>query len=302
MPLILLPPLVLLPPSCDFVGIDVECPALIRPSLSTNSSYSSSSTACSSKASRKKAYRPSLTPEDLRAHAFGPRLHVRDTVNVPIVQPTRSSSLSSVECSSSRSPMSESRRKRYNLPSPPPRGTFRSATLIPESARLTCARSSSHGEGERSMQEPCGSVEREPPMLPGRWRQKADERLERRKLWRTRLASEGSDGSVQPLPLGIDCRPMEGSMGLPPSSDLPRIRKTRSRNMSADSGIKLDGLRSQVIREQTPANGERLARAPLDRSMSMVELNEINDLAERCDELDLSNSTIVPEPEQVRFY
>ncbi|KAH8113793.1 hypothetical protein DFH11DRAFT_1727318 [Phellopilus nigrolimitatus] len=295
---------------------------------SSSTAYSSSSSATyppSSYSTRKNGYKPMLTQDDFLKHAFGSSFRIQGPTSPPLTA-CHSFSLPSSDCSPPPSNLlrtsTSSHHRRASIPTTyEPRGTFCSAlkppkikikdkikdenVLIPPSAfklpprdsklpltelnayEQTLNRSSSLSTGMNSPkwnQWP----EHEPMMTNSQWREKSEDRLEARKLRRIKFALEGLSINDRQLPLDIDCRPVEGSMGLSgPSSDLPRAwgkgvrTNMRTRNLSVPASEM-----SFVVSEEQETQDELLDRkekdaikAALEKSRSMVELNRLDDLA-----------------------
>ena len=211
MPLSLLPP-INLSSARELVKFEVVCTGRLaqpRPTLfshdSSTSSHSASTEASTSSSSRRN--RPSLSPEALLVHAFGPQALKR----LPAPTASGSTTSSGGQTSSGSPPSSVTsalslsratsrsskgkRKERHDVhPPPPPRGTFRSVSKS--------AKSITHSEGKLPLTElmpfgHCSSEpqeesmrhnpscecerkpEREPPMSPEIWREKVEERRER---------------------------------------------------------------------------------------------------------------------------
>lgn len=118
-------------------------------------------------------------------------------------------------------------------------------------------------------------MSREPPMSSERWRAKAEERLERRKLRRVKFAFEGTGPNLksEPLPLDIDCRPMVGSFGLAPPVELPRVRREKS---PATSIASTRSSSSERLNEQ----GEQDTEKDVYPTLSPKSLNDMEILTE----------------------
>ncbi|THH06031.1 hypothetical protein EW145_g4370 [Phellinidium pouzarii] len=286
MSLSLLPSLAVVPPPQEILEFEISSVGYKRPVLSPTSSSSSGS------AHSRKAYRPSLTAADFRMHAFGSLPRALDVTNGPAGSGMRSSSALSSERTSvlGLAPSSTSVHdyyRRSSLPSPPPRGTFCSATMS-HCSSLPIAELDPFqqvhdlptflSEGLHPMQEYDRTAIREPLMSSDQWREKAEWRLERRELRRLRVALDEAGLGVQPLPLCIDCRPMEGSMAFPPSDNQLRISRVK-RKFTSVVPLKIPG-RGNHQRTRTQILGEEeldAINASLNRSKLIADSCEITD-------------------------
>ncbi|KAL5522581.1 hypothetical protein ACEPAG_8598 [Sanghuangporus baumii] len=316
MPLSLLPPLNL-SSTREFVKFEVTCtgrPAPARPVLPSCDSFSSSASSTDTSTSARKI-RPSLSPEALLIHAFGPSALSRLTPPTSAGSATsecqanthQTPSVSSVPSAPSRTSSNSSKRERKEKhdihPAPPPLGTFRSVAktsrtstpygsklplteLMPfgaqrDDSRMEFKRHTASCECERN-------PEREFPISPELWREKVEERLQRRKLLRSKFRVEES----VKIHLDIECRPLESSLDLPPRSDVlvgesPGLNK---RNHSFPALSDVSNCVMKEGKEKPSAEHKEEVQGGDDtspRRKSMVEMQDIGKMIKQCDSISL---------------
>lgn len=227
-----------------------------RPSLASwpsfSSTYSSISANCSSTSSPdnlKRVYKSRLTPEDFLLHAFGSTSRkswehhqhtlLRNPSNNLNVQETPDQPTLSSRSTLKSSKRDSSQEKRYSLPAPPPSGIFITTkpprlknserhSPLPCNALHVSEIDRFSGDlfltqEERSRTD-VGRNRREPLMTEEQWREKARKRAESRKQQRM-AAQQGKQKPTSPIPIDIDWRPMEGSLGLPDAIPVRAVRK-----------------------------------------------------------------------------
>lgn len=289
-----------LPAQQNFLQFEVTFSGrCVRPSLSSHGSVTSTSTNDSSSSQRS---RPTLLPEALLTHAYGPSALKRvKPASSPITTCTQISeghSPSSTRTSSTRSSSTE-RSHRDSYPTPPPRGTFRSAAKPPKKIatqlslselgpfQLHSSSSVVEGEENGSPRKDKDTNERERPMSQEEWREKAEERQMRRKLLRLKVALT----DVVKMPLDIDCRPMRGSMGLPPASNIPKAKNRMPERTTSAPTLKEEMFRgrNEALSEKSEiAKKSEIKEAPL-RSTSTLELSRIEELTRRSSAMSLKD-------------
>ncbi|EJC97669.1 uncharacterized protein FOMMEDRAFT_171597 [Fomitiporia mediterranea MF3/22] len=301
MPLTLLPT-VSLSSAQEFLTFEVTCtgrPSL-RPALSSQDSFASSHSGSSNTSATPRRSRPTLSPEALLVHAFGPSALSR--FSPPIGNEGQTSQSSS---SSSRD-SSKSRRRKHSintssLPPQPPPGTFRSTpkpVKIPSNQLSLSELNPFQMHGGDSMEELRGDMSsrecerssiREPLMSPVKWREKVEGRVQRRKLLRLR----DPPGEAGKMPLDIDCRPMEGSMNLAPATEMPNTRKSKSKKRDSTSPVL-----SKEVAEIVKQEAERLlveekkgTSRPSSRQRPIMETNDLDDLIKQCDKIRLQETS-----------
>ncbi|KAL5499145.1 hypothetical protein ACEPAH_1663 [Sanghuangporus vaninii] len=318
MPLSLLPPLSLnLSSTREFVKFEVTCtdrPVPVRPVLPSSDSFSSSASSTDTSTSARKN-RPSLSPEALLIHAFGPSALSRLTPPTSAGSATsecqatthQTPSVSSVPSARSRASLNSSKRghkEKHDIhPAPPPLGTFRSVakstrTSTPYGLKLPLTelmpfgaqRDVSQGEFNRHTAscECERNPEREFPISPELWREKVEERLQRRKLLRSKFRVEES----VKIHLDVDCRPLESSIGLPPRSDVlveesPGLKK---RNHSFPAPLDLvNSVMKERKGELSVENEEEVQDGDdtLPRRKSMFEMRDIEKMIKQCDSMSI---------------
>lgn len=296
-----------------------------RPSLASWPSYASTYTSASTVSSSissvsdnsRRVYKSRLTPDDFLLHAFGPsRGKLREHQST--LPPSSSNNLNgqdvlkksplSSQLSSKNRKQHSFQDKRYSLPAPPPSGTF-ITTKHPKSKSserhpvppplLSPALSVSEMDPfsgdlilpreERSWSD-AGRKRREPLMSEEQWREKAKKRVEGRKQ-RRMAAQQGNREQKSPIPIDIDWRPMEGSMGLPDptppfASEAPlragRKRASSHKNIYTPRNVK------HVNPEEPFHDADELhaLKAGINASKSMDNLDH---LVARCAAIDLSD-------------
>ena len=258
-----------IPPSKRYLKVQIASseplrpPPLIKtqelypPSISTDSNSGSFVPLTMNQSLSTVRKRPTLPPETLLCHAFGPSALDKWTAasskspsSCSFSTPS-SSSISSSSSSSPESVVSSPEPKKsslsYQLPKTPPPGTFRSAPKV--SKRIV-----SHPEDDINnivdlvacITEDSDPQEREPPMSASLWRKKAEERAERKRQRR----SIRRDKTLPRLPLEYDGSEEPNHFHLPPLTDIPRsptVRKsslpkslTDMTSLSGDVDCKLD--------------------------------------------------------------
>ncbi|KAL5480881.1 hypothetical protein ACEPAI_9822 [Sanghuangporus weigelae] len=316
MPLSLLPPLNL-SSTREFVKFEVTCtdrPAPARPVLPSCDSFSSSASSTDTATSARKN-RPSLSPEALLIHAFGPAALSRLTPPTSAGSDTsecqanshQTPSVSSVPSAPSRASSNSSKRGRKEKhdihPAPPPLGTYRSVakstrTSTPHGFKLPLTelmpfgaqRDDSQVEFKRHTPscECERNLEREFPISPELWQEKVEERLQRRKLLRLKFRVE----EPVKIHLDIDCRPVESSINPPPRCDVP-MGESPGLNKRNHSFPALSDLANSVMKEgkEKPfvENKEEVQDGDdtSPRRKSMVEMQDIEILIKQCDSMGL---------------
>ncbi|KAL5523174.1 hypothetical protein ACEPAF_1441 [Sanghuangporus sanghuang] len=316
MSLSLLPPLNL-SSTREFVKFEVACagrPSPPRPVLPSCDSFSSSASSTDTSTSARKN-RPSLSPEALLIHAFGPSALSRLTpptsagsatsecqANTHQTHPV--SSVTSVCSRASSNSSKRGRKEKHDIhPAPPPLGTFRSVakstrTSTPYGFKLPLTelmpfgaqRDDSQAEFKRHTAscECERNPEREFPIPPELWRKKVEERLQRRKLLRSKYRVEES----VKIHLDIDCRPLESSIGSPPRSDVPAEEspglKKRNHSFPAPSDLVNSVMKEgkgqlSVKNEEEIQDGDDTS----PRRKSMVEMQDIEKMIKQCDSISI---------------
>ncbi|PAV15249.1 hypothetical protein PNOK_0901000 [Pyrrhoderma noxium] len=241
------------PPSKKYLEVQIASseplrpPPLIKtqevypPSISTDSNSGSFVPLTMNQSLSTVRKRPTLPPETLLCHAFGPSALDKWTAassKSPVSCSFSTPSSSSVSSSSSSSPESvvpppepKKTSLSYNhgqLPKTPPPGTFRSAPKV--SKRIVL-----HPEDDINnivdlvacITEDSDPQEREPPMSASLWRKKAEERAERKRQRR----SIRRDKTLTRLPLEYDGSEEPNHFHLPPLTDIPRSPTVRKSSL-----------------------------------------------------------------------
>lgn len=284
-----------------------------RPSLSSWPSFSSTysvSTNCSSTSSAsdklKRVYKSRLTPDDFILHAFGSTsrksrehehtLSPKSSNNLNLQESRNQSKLSSRSNSQSCA-HSSSLEKQYALPAPPLPGMFITTkppkikkserhpplpnAAFPVSETDPFSGDSILPQEERSWTD-VGRNKREPLMTEEQWREKAKKRAESRKQ-RRMAAQQGKHEPSSPIPIDIDWRPMEGSLGLPDA--IPVVTNVWAARKRASSHKARD-----VGHSNAKAHSHDADHLHASKTGSSNSIENLDDLAARCATGNLSSS------------
>lgn len=242
--------------------------------LASLAAPTSSTSPSSTYFTKKRAQKPKLTPSDFLQHAFGSAATSRNlpfgnlSTNVNQLSHHPHSALSAPTPEEKvRGPSSDSVRKPSS-----PKATWKGAsaesfrsfklpkhhnhdTLSLSELNLFCTVSTprppsclGENDGVGAVQLAIGTF-REQPMSTEEWHESTNRRMERRRLRKLELTISGKEYGDFLLPLEIDCKPLEGTMGL----GLAPIGELDPFSRASDGGTRL--IRSENSSEpQSPGS------------------------------------------------